>query len=96
MKRTEPQSVGEVINELLRHEHLDTEFAEHRAAMLWSQVVGPGINRYTISRDVRGGVMTVRISSASLRHELMMNRETLITRLNETVGSEVIKEIKFI
>ncbi len=95
MKRVEAKTVGEVLDELLRHEHLDNEFDEHRASSLWPQVVGPGINRYTISRDVRGGVMYVALSSASLRNELMMNRTVLIKRLNEAVGKDVIKEIIF-
>ena len=39
--------------------------------------------------------MTVRMSSATLRNELMMNRSLLIRRINEAVGAEVIHEIIF-
>ena len=95
MKRTEAKSVGEIINELLVQENLDVALDEHRASALWPQIVGDGINRYTIRRYVKNGVMTVYLSSASLKAELMLNRQTLIQRINEALGREIIREIIF-
>ena len=95
MKRTHAHSIGDIIEGFLKEEQLDTQLDEYRASALWPQVVGPGINRYTVSRDVRGGVMYVRLSSAVLRNELMMGRSSLIQRINEALGHEVIHEIVF-
>ena len=95
MKRTEAKNVGQIINDLLQKEHLDVALDEHRASALWPQIVGDGINRYTISRSVRGGVMTVRLSSASLANELMLIRANIIRRINEALGREIIHEIIF-
>ena len=95
MKRTEAKNVGQIINDLLQKEHLDVALDEHRASALWPQIVGDGINRYTISRSVRNGVMTVRLSSASLANELMLIRANIIQRINEALGREIIHEIIF-
>ncbi len=95
MKRVEAKSVGEIINEVLRHEHLKTKLDEHRAIAIWPEVVGPGINRYTVSRTVKDGVMHVKISSAPLRNQLMMSRSALIKQINDFLGGDVIKEIIF-
>ena len=95
MKRTEAKTVGDIVQDLLRKEHLDVPLDEHRACALWPHIVGPGINRYTISRDVRQGVMTVHLSSAPLRNELMMHRSRIITLINQALGREIIKEIVF-
>ena len=95
MKRTEAKNVGQIINDLLKKENLDVALDEHRASALWPQIVGDGINRYTISRSVRDGVMTVRLSSASLANELMLIRESIIQRINEALGREIIHEIIF-
>jgi hypothetical protein len=62
---------------------------------VWPEVVGYGINRYTISRSVKNGVMTVRLSSATLRNELMMSRSLLVQRINEAVGAPVLTDIIF-
>lgn len=95
MKRTEAKNVGQIINDLLQKENLDVALDEHRASALWPQIVGDGINRYTISRSVRDGVMTVRLSSASLANELMLIRASIIQRINEALGREIIREIIF-
>lgn len=95
MKRTEAQKVGDIINHFIEAENLTTQMNENRASYVWPDVVGYGINRYTISRSVRGGVMTVHLSSATLRNELMMTRTKLIERINEAVGADVIKDIVF-
>jgi len=95
MKRTEARNIGEIINDLLRQENLDVALDEHRASALWPQIVGDGINRYTIRRYVNNGVMTVHLSSASLANELMLNRAGIIQRINEALGREIIHEIIF-
>lgn len=95
MKRTQAQQIGEIIDEFLKAEHLDTQLNEQRACAIWPQVVGYGINRYTVSRDVRDGVMYVRLSSAALRNELMLNRSRLVQHINEALGREVIHDIVF-
>ncbi len=95
MKRSSAQSVGDIINQVLRQERLDTRLDEQRALALWPKLVGQGINRYTTDRSVKNGVLTFTISSAPLRNQLMLSRSSLIARINETLGREVIKEIIF-
>ena len=95
MKRTEARQLGDIIKDFLKQQDLEDELDEHRASALWPSIVGAGINRYTISRHVSKGVMTVHLSSAPLRNELMITRSSLIARLNEALGREVIKEIVF-
>lgn len=95
MKRTEAKNIGQIINDLLRKENLDVALDEHRACALWPQIVGDGINRYTIKRYVKDGVLTVHLSSASLANELMLNRDRIIKLINEAIGRDIIREIIF-
>ena len=95
MKRTEAKNIGQIIDDVLRKEHLDVALDEHRASALWPQIVGDGINRYTIRRYVKDGVMTVHLSSASLKAELMLNRAAIIERINQALGRDIIHEIVF-
>ena len=95
MKRTEAKNIGQIINDLLKKENLDVALDEHRACALWPQIVGDGINRYTIKRYVNSGIMTVHLSSASLKSELSLNRASIIARINEALGREIIREIIF-
>lgn len=95
MKRTEAESIGKIIQGFLETEKLDTKMYELQVAALWADVVGQGVNRYTVNRYVKDGSLYVRLSSAPLRNELMLGRSILVKRLNEAVGREVIKDIIF-
>ena len=95
MKRTEARNIGQIINAVLKKENLDVALDEHRANALWPQIVGDGINRYTIKRYVKDGVMTVHLSSASLANELMLKRVIIIQRINQALGRDIIHEIVF-
>ena len=95
MKRTEAKNIGQIINDLLKQENLDVALDEHRASALWPQIVGDGVNRYTIRRYVKDGVMTLHLSSASLANELMLNRASIVQRINEALGREIIRDIIF-
>ena len=93
MKRTEAMKVGDIITKLLKEDNIDRQFDEQKVVYLWPEIVGSGINRYTVSRYVKNGVLYLHLSSAALRNELMMSRTALIKRLNEAVGSEVLHDI---
>lgn len=95
MKRTEPKSIGQIIRESIEQAGMTGTVAEQRACYLWSEVVGPVINRYTFKRYVERGVMHVYLTSAALKNELSFNRSSLVKRINQAVGSEAITSIIF-
>lgn len=95
MKRTEPKSIADIIGDFMQQEDIEITMLEHRALQHWAHVVGPGANRLTTERYVENGVITVKISSAALRNDLMLSRSGIIAQLNSLVGKPVIHEIIF-
>ena len=95
MKRTDPKSIAEIIGDFMQHEDIEATMLEHKALSLWKDVVGPGVNRMTTERYVDNGIITVKISSAALRNDLMLSRTAIIQNLNNLVGKPVIREIVF-
>ena len=95
MKRTEAKSIAEIIGDFMQQEDIELTMLEHRALQHWVNVVGPGEHRMTTERFVENGVITVKISSAALRNDLMLSRSAIIAQLNQLVGKPVIKEIIF-
>lgn len=95
MKRQEARSVGEILNELLKLQHLDQKLNETKLIHSWPQVVGPAIARYTTQLYINRNVLYVQLSSAVVRNELSMCRSILIRQLNNTVGTTVIQNIIF-
>lgn len=96
MERKEPESVGDVLRSLLEESSLQERMNELKAIELWPGIIGNEISRECKKPQVRNGVMTIGISNSSLRQELHMNRSRLIKTINDHIGKEIIKEIKFV
>lgn len=95
MKRQEARSVGDILNELLKIQQLDSKLNETKLIHAWPQVVGPAIARYTTNLYISRGILYVQLSSAVVRNELSMCRNMLLRQLNSTVGTTVIQNIIF-
>ncbi len=93
MKRTEPQTVRQIIDAVFDRAAISGRYLEERASLMWPQIVGPGVNRQTMRRYVSGGVMHVYIASAPLKQELGFRRDAICRAINDTLGSEVLKDI---
>lgn len=96
MKRTEPQSIAEILDHVKQEMHMEDKLLELRALDMWGDVVGEHINSLTICKDMRKGEMRLRIASAPLRQEIMMTRQTIMDEINRRLGKEVVKEIRFV
>ncbi|MGM9861864.1 MAG: DUF721 domain-containing protein [Muribaculaceae bacterium] len=93
MKPSSPKQVGQIISEMIAATgQTDTYYAQ-RACYVWADVVGPSINRLTARRYVERDVMHVFITSAPLKNELLYLTDTLIAKINEAVGRNVINKI---
>lgn len=92
MKRSEPQSVGEIFDEVIRSAHLQDQFLAQKALQMWGEVMGQPVNRRTARRYVDAqGVMHVVITSGPLKSELEFMKSRIVERLNEAVGAQAIK-----
>ncbi|MDE7402438.1 MAG: DUF721 domain-containing protein [Muribaculaceae bacterium] len=95
MKRYDPQSLGDVMRETIERAGMADLLYEARAVNAWPAVVGPEIAARTARPHVHRGLMTIAVRNASLRQELNMCRSQLRRHLNESVGRDVIKEVRF-
>ncbi len=87
MKRTDPQQIGEIIQEVFERAGQKDNADRYRALVNWGNIVGGGINSMTTRRYVTGqGVMHVYITSASVKQDLMFQRHRLVEELNKYAG----------
>ncbi len=94
MKRTEAQSVGDIIHEVFRRAGMENTESRQRALYVWSDIVGQGVNRQTTRRFVdQSGVMHVYIASAPLKSDLQFMRSRLLEQINAAVGSQAITDL---
>ena len=96
MKRVKAQSIGEILREFFaQNPEIGHRLDEVRLVHAWREMLGPGVAQATHEAYVRGATLHVVLDSAVLRSELMMWRDRLVHALNERVGTDVIREIRF-
>ena len=93
MKRKEVQALSDILDEILKENHLDIGLDAARARAAWKEIMGEAVDKCTLSLHFDKGTLQVKLSSAVLRNELFMNRRTLINRLNTHIGRPVIQNI---
>lgn len=94
MKRTEPMSIRQIIDQVLDNSSRKSDFMEQRAMSYWADVVGPGVNHLTARRYVSKGVLHVYLSSAPLKTELEFRKSAILEALNSLAGGEPLKELR--
>ena len=95
MERREAKSLGELLREAVEENQAAVRFDDINAINAWPVVIGEGIASKTMKPYIKDGVMTIRVPSAPLRHELNMMRSRLAKAINAEIEKEVVKEIRF-
>lgn len=95
MRKTNEQTVGEVISEIFEVFHYSDKIDEMKILNAWPKVTGKMIAKYTTYLKVKNGILYVSIDSPALKNELIYSRTKLLQILNKKAGKEVITDIVF-
>jgi len=85
------QPIGNFIQHFFAKNGKISLFLEQQAVELWPQAVGEFIAKQTTKISVKQGILYVIIPNAALRFEVLNSRSQIISKINETIGGEVIK-----
>ncbi len=93
MKRHYPEHISTVINRAIEDSGATETFRRQRVCYLWTEIVGPTINRVTVRRWTERDELHVVIASGPVKNELAFMRSRLVEALNKAVGAQVISNI---
>ena len=96
MRKPNDITLKEGIGKLLNVYKLKGRFDETSIVVLWPEVMGKAIANRTTKIYVGQKKLFVKIESSVIKNELMIVRTSIIDKLNERAGSEVITEIVFL
>ena len=96
MKRNSfPSSVGEILERVFNKFSIDKKLKEVKALKLWEEVMGEKISRHSLPLFVRKGNLFVRVDSSGWLTQLTYLKNEIISKLNQRLGKESIKNIYF-
>ena len=84
------------IREAVESAGIESALNQEVAIVLWEEVVGEVVSSFTKAERVDSGTLTIRVETAVWRQELYMQKEKLIKKINNKIGTKAIKEIRFI
>jgi len=93
MRKSQTQKISDVISECLRELNIDRKLKEVNLVSQWEELMGKTVASRTDRIYVRNGVLYLHVTSAILKNELIMMRNQIISRLNETAGERLIESI---
>ena len=89
------KSVGEAIEELIAQLGIKKKLHEQDAFVVWDEAVGERIANVATPTRMLRGTLIVSVKSGAWRNELSMRKQEVIRRINELLGGEIVKDIKF-
>ncbi len=93
MERKEIKRIDSLLQQFVKANKLERGLAEHRLMRSWKDLLGITVARKTRSLAIRNRKLFVTLHSSVVRNELEMIKDTLIGRLNEAAGMDVIDDI---
>ncbi len=95
MRRSNTQSLGEVLKEYIKEVQIERKLKEVDVVQSWEDLLGKTIAHYTTKIYISNQVLYVTISSAVVKNELFMMREEIKRKINERAGEEIVRTIIF-
>jgi len=89
-------NVGQAIELFLKRSKLYDKVKEAELISRWEKLMGPMVSSRTSKLYINDRVLYVRLESAVLRAELELGKEKLVRLLNEDIGEEVVRSVRFI
>ena len=87
--------ISEALEEVIEQLGIRKSVLSNRARDVWKDAVGEIINENTILENIEKDRLIIIVSDDSWRQELSLRKEEIISKINELIGEEAIKEIIF-
>jgi hypothetical protein len=91
----EPHAAGDALQRLLERLGLDRQLRTYRALMHWDEIVGAHLAQVARPLRIDAHTLWVAVKSHAWMQELTFHKRTILQRLNERVGEERFREVRF-
>jgi predicted nucleic acid-binding Zn ribbon protein len=93
MEKKEVRKLDTLLQQFVKSNRLERGLAEHRLMRSWKDLLGITVAKKTKSLRIQNRKLIVTLQSSVVRNELSMIKDTLIPKLNEAAGMDVIDDV---
>ena len=84
------------IKDFLINAGLENGVNQQKAVIIWPKIVGTKIAENTTAELVDFNVLTIKVKNSTWINELYLKKDIIIEKLNEELGPNTIKELRFL
>jgi len=96
MNKRAPQELGNSLTMLLKRMGIERKVKEYQAFTEWPEIVGEKISKVTKPEKIAEDVLFVKVKNSAWRNELIFMKTEILKKIDQAIGSGIIKDIKFI
>ncbi|MEA3461680.1 MAG: DUF721 domain-containing protein [Bacteroidota bacterium] len=93
MERKEVRKLDSLLQQFVKSNRLEKGLAEYRLMKSWKDLLGVTVAKKTKSLRIQNRKLFVTLHSSVVRNELSLIKESLIPKLNEAAGMDVIDDV---
>ncbi|MDF1576076.1 MAG: DUF721 domain-containing protein [Bacteroidales bacterium] len=93
MERKEVRKIDTLLQQFVKSNRLEKGLAEYRLMKSWKDLLGISVAKKTKTLRIQNRKLYVTLHSSVVRNELSMIKESLIPKLNEAAGMDVIDDV---
>jgi len=90
------RSIKESLVEIFEGDKLSNAYKIGGLEILWSKTVGSNVNKNTNIKHFKNGVLTIKTKTPVWRNELQFQKKDIISKLNQKLDKNKIKDIRFL
>ena len=91
-----PKQIQNILSDLIIQQGWDNKYKEMILPEVWRQITSDNIFKNSAILRFDKGKLVIKVESSTWRYELKIRKESLITKMNEVLETEFIKDITFI
>ncbi|HTY09919.1 MAG TPA: DUF721 domain-containing protein [Bacteroidota bacterium] len=95
MTQSPPETLGTVIDGLMRQLGLQKKLQQYDIVPLWPSIVGEQIAGLTSVDRIDKDILIVKVSAAPWRTELTFRKKEILDKVHAAMNSDSIKDIRF-
>jgi len=93
MERKEVKKIDSLLQQFVKSNRLEKGLAEYRLMKSWKDLLGITVAKKTKSLRIQNRKLYVTLHSSVVRNELSLIKSSLIPKLNEAAGMDVIDDV---
>ena len=87
------KSLGEALQQFIKNSRFKTDIQAFQIKEVWENIMGKTVSKYTENIQIIGKTLFISTSVAPLKNELSFQKDTILKRVNEALGENVITEV---